>query len=442
MRDSGTPYVCFKDHANRQSMHQSVGTLQSSNLCTEIYEWHSPDQYACCSLASVNLNAYVLRECELTLDELSSKWSDSTNWSEYYDFQGLHDHVKMIVRGLDNIIEINDYPVSECQVGAHTLRPIGIGIQGLADVFMRLCLPYTSRGAEALDIQIHETIYHAALEESCDLAQLRGSFKGFENSPYAHGKIRPDLTTRVDTLGWNVLPEYQLYMKPDTDISHIPNLYNWDEMRERVTHGVRNSLLIALMPTVSTSMIFGNNEMFEPIAGNIYTKGTSSSKYVMTNRYFIEKMIGEKRWSSDVALEITNNRGSVQSLHIPDYAKQLYATVYEIKQSQLAKRCAQRQNYIDQGQSFNVHLKSNENKFLRAHLINSWASGMLTSSYYIRTLPAADGLRTQQTLGQNLGAAQPTAQANAANAQAAQAAQAANAGPVCMRGEDCLSCGS
>lgn len=380
-RDTGVPYVCFKDHVNRQSNQSNLGTIQSSNLCSEIMEWHSKDEYACCSLASVNLKKFIT--------------TDGAN-KYTYDHKSLHDNVRLIVRGLDNIISVNKYPVEECKRNAHGYRPIGIGVQGLADVFMMLRLPFLSAEAAALDVEIFETIYHAALTETCALAQTRGCYSGFETSPASRGVIRPDLwvenQTLLQTIGVGILGRFSQYIRDGVFVG--TGRYNWSQMRTCVKSGMRNSLLVALMPTVSTSALLGNNESFEPLPSNIYTVNKMSGKYTVSCSYMVNHLIELGIWSDKIKNKIIDNSGSLTGIvEIPSYIQEIYKPVWEMRQTEIMARAALRHPFVDQGQSLNIHLNLNADAFLRGVLWTGWELGNCTGSYYIRTRPATDPLR-------------------------------------------------
>lgn len=366
MRESGTPYVLFKDHINRQSNQQGIGTIKSSNLCSEIVEYSSHESYATCVLASINLPKFL-------------KGGE-------FDFKELHGVIEQIVKNLDNVIEQNDYPVEECVRNSKDYRPIGIGIQGLANIYCKLRIPFISEQAEKLDIAIAETIYHATMTASCELARAyghTGPHVGFKNSPAARGELHFDLWARNRELMDN---------KP---VNVFSGMYDWSIIKRDIQkYGLRNSLTVALMPTVSTSQIMGNNESFEPFSSNIYTKNILSGKFTIINKDMVNHFIELGIWNENLKNKIIENDGSVQGINeIPKSAQEIYKTVWEIKQMDLMKRNAIRSAFVDQSQSNNFHLMSNSNSILRGVITNSWKSGVKTGSYYIRMQPGGKAMR-------------------------------------------------
>lgn len=391
-RDQGEPYVCFKDHANRQSNHMNLGTLQSSNLCTEIFEWHSADQYACCSLASINVKKYLVwvsvpsngQSVPSNGQNVPGKWT--------LNKAALIADVALIVRGLDNIISANKYPVKECKVNAHSYRPIGIGVQGLADAFMIMRIPFLSAEAEMFDLEIFETIYWAALNASCELATEFGSYDGFVGSPYSRGELRQDMwmanQSRMREYGNGMIERMEAYNRSGR------SSFDWNEMRQRVRGGVRNSLLVALMPTVTTSQLLDNNESFEPMAANIYTKSTLAGKFTMSNNLMIKHLIELGLWNDNIKTRVMNNNGSLQSCpEIPADIREIYKTVWEMRQTQIMERAGLRQAFIDQGQSLNEHITDNSNGVYRGILTIGWELGLNTGNYYIRSRAAVDPMK-------------------------------------------------
>ena len=441
-RDQGVPYVSNKDHVNRQSNHKNLGTIQSSNLCNEIVQWHSKDEYACCSLASVNLSSYVRKNTEGV--------KSSEEILKLVDFDRLHHYTKMIVRGLDRFVSTNKYPVEECSRNAHKFRPIGIGVQGLANVFMKLRIPFLSPEAERVDLEIMETIYHAALEASCELADELGTYHHFEGSPYSNGILRMDLWAKnqhrlqrhADNRLIETMSKYGFSLREDvthnrcgaasTDVSFrgaklLSGRYDWDLMRARVSRGIRNSLLIALMPTVTTSILLGNNESFEPIPSNIYTKSTLAGKWTESNNLMVEHLIELGIWNDLMKNKIIANDGSLTGVEgVPEDVAAIYAPVWEMKQTSIMRRVAMRHVFVDQSQSINIHLADNSNAYLRGVFHIGWELGNCTGSYYIRTRPATDPLKN-----------------NIAELKAAKNETATKTdGPVCTREAGCDSCGS
>lgn len=357
-RESGIPYICFKDVVNTRSNQRNIGTVQSSNLCTEIMEVATADNYACCTLASINLNRLVTPTGE-------------------FDFAHLRELTREIVGNLNVIIDANAYPVKKCVANAHRYRPIGIGVQGLADVFAKLRLPFLSGEAEALDLKIHATIYHAALEASCDEARARGPYEAFAGSPAARGVLQFDFTG-----------------EPPPAVRAALEGFDWARLRADIArHGLRNSLLVALMPTVSTSQILGNNEAIEPYSANIYTKNTAHGKYVMLNKHCVRHLARLGLWNDGMLNKLMT--GSLQELpEVPPDVKEIYKTVREMSQKELMRRAALRGAFVDQSTSLNIYLNANTNDVLSSVLVHGWKLGLKTGSYYIRSRPASKPMRT------------------------------------------------
>ena len=315
--ETGTPYMLYKDHCNRKSNQQNLGTIKSSNLCTEILEYTRKDEIAVCNLASISL----------------SKFADYE--SRTFDFEALHRVTKKVTRNLNTVIDRNYYPLPEAKTSNMRHRPIGIGIQGLADAFQKVGYAFESPEALDLNTKIFETIYHAAMETSMELAKEQGPYETFKGSPLSQGKFQFDL--------WG--------KKPHTD------RYNWDKLREDVKiHGVRNSLLVAPMPTASTSQILGNNESFEPFTSNIYTRRVLSGEFICVNKHLVRDLIKLGLWTTAVKNQIVANNGSVQTVaEIPDNLKEIYKTVWEISQKKTMDLAAARGPYICQSQSLNLY---------------------------------------------------------------------------------------
>jgi ribonucleotide reductase alpha subunit len=433
---------CFTEPKRGRGVFNGVLTGQ----CTEIYEWHSKDEYACCSLASINLKSYLYRS--------STVRNDRGDGAVTFDFERLHANVKLVARGLDSIITSNQYPVAECKKNANKYRPIGIGVQGLANVFMEMRIPFLSPEAERLDLEIFETIYHAALEASCELAAELGPYTQFEGSPVNQGLLRMDLWLHnqlrlraygVDNGLLAAMSQYGFTSTPDgMGVSAISNLeptiaelptyrgarilsgrYDWDAMRVRAAAGTRNSLLIAPMPTVTTSILLGNCESFEPLPMNIYTKSTGTGKSTECNDYMVRHLVELGLWNDAMKNRIIANDGSLTGIEsIPVEVQKVYETVWEMKQTAIMRRAAMRHVFIDQGQSLNIHLRNNSNAYLRGVLTLGWELGNNTGSYYIRTPPAAEPLKN-----------------NIAEVREQQQWAVVSAdGPVCTPG--CDSCGS
>ncbi|KAG2176605.1 hypothetical protein INT44_007269 [Umbelopsis vinacea] len=351
--ETGTPYMLYKDACNRKSNQQNLGTIKCSNLCTEIVEYSSPDEIAVCNLASIALPSYVINR-------------------EKYDFQKLHDVTKVITRNLDKIIDVNYYPVEEARYSNMRHRPIGLGVQGLADTFMLMRFPFDSAEARELNIQIFETIYHAALEASCELAQEKGTYETYAGSPVSKGILQYDM--------WNVTPT---------------NLWNWDEIKQKIAkHGVRNSLLVAPMPTASTSQILGFNECFEPYTSNLYTRRVLAGEFQIVNPWLLKDLVESGLWNDTVKNQIISDNGSIQKVtSIPQNLKDLYKTVWEISQRGVIDMAADRGAFIDQSQSLNIFIAEPNFGRLTSMHFYAWKKGLKTGMYYLRTRPAVDAIK-------------------------------------------------
>ena len=348
--ETGTPYMLYKDACNKKSNQKNLGTIRSSNLCTEIIEYCAPDEVAVCNLASLALPAYV----------------DSARGE--YDFGRLHEVVQVVTRNLNNIIDRSHYPVEEARRSNLRHRPIGLGVQGLADAFLALRLPFDSPEARQLNTQIFETIYHAALTASCALAQESGTYSTYEGSPVSKGELQYDM--------WGVTP---------TD------LWDWASLKADIAkHGVRNSLLVAPMPTASTSQILGNNECFEPYTSNIYSRRVLAGEFQIVNPWLLKDLVDLGLWSDNMKNRIIADGGSVQNIpNIPGDIKALYKTVWEISQRTVIQMAADRGAFIDQSQSLNIHLKEPTMGKITSMHFAGWKLGLKTGMYYLRTMAAS-----------------------------------------------------
>ncbi|CAI2164025.1 5729_t:CDS:2, partial [Funneliformis geosporum] len=351
--ETGTPYMLYKDSCNRKSNQQNLGTIKCSNLCTEIVEYSSPDEVAVCNLASIALSMFV--------DNRKS-----------YDFKRLHEVTKVITRNLNKIIDINYYPVEEARRSNFRHRPIGIGVQGLADAFLAMRLPFDSLHAKELNRQIFETMYHGALEASCELAEQLGPYETYQGSPVSKGILQYDM--------WNVVP---------TD------LWNWDLLKQKIAkYGVRNSLLLAPMPTASTSQILGFNECFEPYTSNIYTRRVLAGEFQIVNPWLLKDLVELGLWNDQMKNRIIADNGSIQKASgIPEELKALYKTTWEISQKVIIDMAADRGAFIDQSQSLNIHIAEPTIAKLTSMHFYGWKSGLKTGMYYLRTKPAADAIK-------------------------------------------------
>ncbi|XP_053995363.1 ribonucleoside-diphosphate reductase large subunit [Hylaeus anthracinus] len=352
--ETGTPYMLYKDHCNRKSNHQNIGTIKCSNLCTEVVQYSSPDEVAVCNLASIAVNMFV----------------NAT--SRTFDFQKLRKVTKIVTHNLDKVIDVNYYPIPEAQVSNFKQRPIGIGIQGLADTFLLMRYAFESEEAQKLNIQIFETLYYSALEASCEIAMEKGTYETYKGSPVSKGILQYDM--------WNVTP---------TD------LWDWKILKEKIAkYGVRNSLLIAPMPTASTAQILGNNESIEPYTSNIYTRRVLSGEFQVVNPHLLRDLTERDLWDEDMKNEIIANNGSIQAIErIPEDLKVLYKTVWEIPQKTILKMAADRGAFIDQSQSLNVHMAKPSMEKLTSMHFYGWKMGLKTGMYYLRTKPAANALQ-------------------------------------------------
>jgi ribonucleoside-diphosphate reductase alpha chain len=352
--ETGNPYMLFKDAANSKSNQQNLGTIKSSNLCTEIIEYTSADEVAVCNLASIALPRFV--------DEKTGT----------FDHNRLFEITYVATRNLNKIIDRNYYPVPEARNSNMRHRPIGLGVQGLADAFILMRYPFESEEAKRLNSEIFETIYFAALTASKDLAKLEGAYETYEGSPISKGIFQHDM--------WNVKPS---------------NRWEWDILRDEIKqYGVRNSLLLAPMPTASTSQILGNNECFEPYTSNIYTRRVLSGEFVVVNKHLLRDLVKLGIWNDGLKNKIIAANGSVQDIpEIPQNVKDIYKTVWEIKQRTIIDMAADRGAYIDQSQSLNLFIQdANFAKMSSAHFY-AWKKGLKTGMYYLRTKAAADAIK-------------------------------------------------
>jgi ribonucleoside-diphosphate reductase alpha subunit len=351
--ETGTPYMLFKDAANRKSNQKNLGTIKSSNLCTEILEYTAPDEVAVCNLASLALPKYVI--------------------NGKFDHQKLYEVTYVATLNLNKIIDVNYYPVPEAEKSNKRHRPIGLGVQGLADAFIMMRMPFESDEARQLNIDIHETIYYAAMTASKDLAEKLGPYETFKGSPVSKGIFQFDM--------WGVTPS--------------SGRYDWEALKREVKkHGVRNSLLVAPMPTASTSQILGNNECFEPYTSNIYTRRVLSGEFVVVNKHLLKDLIKLNLWNDKMKNRLIEMNGSVQNINdIPQNLKDLYKTAWEIKGKTLIEMSADRGAYICQSQSLNIFMTDvNFGKLTSMHFY-AWNKGLKTGMYYLRTKSAANAIQ-------------------------------------------------
>ena len=352
--ETGNPYILYKDHANNKSNQKNLGTIKSSNLCTEIIEYTSPDEIAVCNLASIALNMFVKE--------------DST-----YDFQKLYEITKVITRNLNKVIDVNYYPVEEARNSNMRHRPIGIGVQGLADAFILMKYPFDSDEAKKLNKDIFETIYYAAMEASMELSKKEGAYESYKGSPVSKSIFQFDM--------WGITPD--------------SGRWDWTKLKQKVKkHGVRNSLLLAPMPTASTSQILGNNECFEPYTSNLYTRRVLSGEFIVVNKHLLNDLIELDLWNDKMKDKIMEQNGSIQNINeIPEKIKLLYRTVWEVSQKSIIEMAADRGAYICQSQSMNIHMQdANFGKLTSMHF-HAWKLGLKTGLYYLRTKAAADAIK-------------------------------------------------
>jgi len=458
--ETGNPYMLFKDACNSKSNQQNLGTIKSSNLCTEIVEFTSPEETAVCNLASLALPRFVVpvvapdappppesprHEPALDVEhkrrlsftdipkerrgppKLSGSLASASRKFDHAHFAAV---VRHATRNLNRIIDVNYYPVEPARRSNMRHRPIGLGVQGLADVFILLGLPFDSPEAAQLNREIFETLYFAALEESCMLAQEEGPYESYAGSPVSKGLLQHDMWAA--TVG----------APPPGGSRH-----DWAGLRARIAqHGVRNSLLVAPMPTASTSQILGNNECFEPYTSNIYARRVLSGEFVVVNQHLLSDLIQLGLWSPAVKNALIAANGSVAALKdVPAALKEIYKTVWEIKQRTIVDMAADRGAFIDQSQSLNIHLADvNAGKLTSLHF-HAWRRGLKTGMYYLRTRAAADAIKftvDSAALKENAKDAANMTEAEAVAAEAA--AEAARLAMVCSltNRDACISCGS
>jgi ribonucleoside-diphosphate reductase alpha chain len=350
--ETGTPYILYKDACNEKSNQKNLGTIKSSNLCTEIVEYTAPDEVAVCNLASIALPRFIE--------------------NGEFDHQRLFDVTYVATKNLNKIIDRNYYPVIEARNSNMRHRPIGLGVQGLADAFVMLRMPFDSDEARELNKEIFETIYYAAMTASKDLAKDQGAYETYEGSPVSQGVFQFDM--------WGITPSSR---------------WEWDVLKEEVKkYGVRNSLLVAPMPTASTSQILGNNECFEPFTSNVYKRGTLSGEFIIVNKYLLRDLVKLGLWNDSMKNKIIAANGSIQDIEeIPQNIKDLYKTVWEISQKAIIDMAADRGAYIDQSQSLNLFLQNPNAAKLTSMHFYAWKKGLKTGMYYLRTKAAADAIK-------------------------------------------------
>ncbi|OXG04957.1 ribonucleoside-diphosphate reductase alpha chain [Flavobacterium araucananum] len=353
--ETGTPYMLYKDAANRKSNHKNLGTIRSSNLCTEIMEYTSKDEIAVCNLASISLPMFIE--------------------NGKFDHEALYNVTKRVTRNLNKVIDRNYYPVKEAENSNLRHRPVGLGVQGLADAFIMLRMPFTSDEAKVLNQEIFETLYFAAVTASMEMAKEEGPYSTFAGSPMSQGEF-----------------QYNMWGMKDEELS---GRWDWASLRKEVMeHGVRNSLLVAPMPTASTSQILGNNEAFEPYTSNIYTRRVLSGEFIVVNKHLLHDLVDRGLWNETLKQEIMRHNGSVQNIDvIPQDLKELYKTVWEMSMKDIIDMSRQRGYFIDQSQSLNLFMQdANYSKLTSMHFY-AWQSGLKTGMYYLRTKSAVDAIK-------------------------------------------------
>lgn len=353
--ETGTPYMLYKDAANRKSNQKNLGTIRSSNLCTEIMEYTSKDEIAVCNLASISLPMFVE--------------------NGQFNHELLYNVTKRVTRNLNKVIDRNYYPVQEAENSNMRHRPVGLGVQGLADAFILLRMPFTSDEAKKLNQEIFETLYFAAVTASMEMAKEEGPYSTFEGSPISQGEF-----------------QYNLWGLTDGDLS---GRWDWASLRKEVMeNGVRNSLLVAPMPTASTSQILGNNEAFEPYTSNIYTRRVLSGEFIVVNKHLLEDLVELGLWNEDLKQEIMRHNGSIQNIDIiPQDLKELYKTVWEMSMKDIIDMSRQRGYFIDQSQSLNLFMQDANFAKLTSMHFYAWQSGLKTGMYYLRTKSAVDAIK-------------------------------------------------
>ncbi len=353
--ETGTPYMLYKDAANRKSNQKNLGTIRSSNLCTEIMEYTSADEVAVCNLASISLPMFIENGA--------------------FNHQLLHNVTKRVTRNLNRVIDRNYYPVKEAENSNLRHRPIGLGVQGLADAFILLRLPFTSEDAKRLNQEIFETLYFAAVTASMEMAKEEGPYSTFKGSPMSQGEFQHNM--------WGIQDE------------ELSGRWDWASLRkEVVANGVRNSLLVAPMPTASTSQILGNNEAFEPYTSNIYTRRVLSGEFIVVNKHLLHDLVKLGLWNETLKQEIMRHNGSVQNIDvIPQDLKELYKTVWEMSMKDIIDMSRQRGYFVDQSQSLNLFMQDANYAKLTSMHFYAWQSGLKTGMYYLRTKAAVDAIK-------------------------------------------------
>eukprot|EP01128_Nolandella_sp_AFSM9_P011292 TRINITY_DN7_c4_g1_i2.p1 TRINITY_DN7_c4_g1~~TRINITY_DN7_c4_g1_i2.p1 ORF type:complete len:591 (-),score=150.87 TRINITY_DN7_c4_g1_i2:93-1865(-) len=402
--ETGGPYIVYKTHVNRKSNQQNLGTIRSSNLCTEIMEYTSPEEVAVCNLASVALPKFV---------------KTGEDGKMFFDHQHLYEVCRHVTGNLNEVIDRNFYPIPEAKTSNMRHRPVGLGVQGLADTFCKMRLPFTCDEAKVLNKDIFETMYFAALSESNEVAKRDGPYSTFKGSPASKGILQFDM--------WGVTPS---------------DRWDWATLRASVVeHGIRNSLLLAPMPTASTSQILGNNECFEPFTSNIYSRRVLAGEFTIMNKFLLNDLTKLGLWNDSMKQRIISAGGSVQGIaEIPQDMKDLYKTVWEISQKDLVDMAADRGAFVDQSQSFNVFMATPTKAKITSMHFYGWKKGLKTGMYYLRTKAAASAI--QFTVDKVKVAAANKEADRIPVAPAVPKTEAEIVGEICRMEEGCLTCGS
>ena len=392
--ETGVPYILFKDNINRKSNQSNIGIIKSSNLCAEITEVSSVDEYSVCNLGSIAVNKFIKQD---KLKIFQSKLKEDCNsdelmrlYIEVYDFDKLAFITKLLTNNLNNIIDYNYYPVEETSKSNLKHRPIGIGIQGLGDLYNILDISYSSYAAKYLDALITETIYYYSIDTSSNIANIKGSYSSYIDSAYYNSKFQFDLSEDEYNNNKSTF-NYKIY----------PQRLNWNELKNKVKlTGMRNSLLTALMPTAGTSQILGNSECFEIYTSNIYKRTTLAGEFQVINQHLVDKLIELNIWNDDIRNFIIKNDGSIQNLNISidinvlNNIKNVYKTIWELKQKDIIDHALARSPYIDQSQSMNLFFANPNFQNLYSALIYGWKNGLKTGCYYLRSKPASEAIKT------------------------------------------------
>lgn len=439
--ETGTPYLLYKDAANRKSNQQNLGTIRSSNLCTEVIEFCSPDEVAVCNLASIALPRFV-KLATAAADAPAARSTDRGSRGDeessimVFDYDLLHRVTRIATRNLNRVIDINYYPIPEARRSNLRHRPVGLGVQGLADVFMKLGIAFESDAAREVNRLIFETIYHAALTESCALAESLGApYETYSGSPISKGLLQFDMWTHDEASA--------------APAGKLSGRFDWESLRSNIRRfGVRNSLLVAPMPTASTSQILGNNEAFEPYTSNIYLRRVLAGEFPVVNQHLVRDLVRLRLWSEQMRTEIIAANGSVQGIaQIPAHLQERYRTAWEIKQRCLVDYAADRGCFIDQSQSLNLFVAEPTAPKLSSMHFYAWRKGLKTGMYYLRSRPAIDAIKftmpsvakaVQAKHAVETAAAESGAHADAGSASTASVAS----GPICTMQEGCVTCSS